>query len=301
MKNPASRILLRPGTLWPAIVRRTQEAIAWGALQSIQTHQTFLEEGGMRFAVRIAANLERKARERRRQARAGGDANPFLPPEPELTVAPISDTHLAVLNKFNVVDHHLLIVTRRFEEQEALLSLADFEALWAAMAEYPALGFYNGGRVAGASQRHKHLQTIPLPLYEGGPQLPIDPLIEAVPSAEGLTRLPVLPFRHRLARLAPERLGDPVRAAWQTRRLYLEMLRTLDIPPVQVEGEQRQSYPYNLLLTRRWMMVVPRRAEHVGSTSVNAMGFAGSLFVRNEEALEAVRRVGPMTLLREVA
>ena len=42
--------------------------------------------------------------------------NPFLPYDPALLVAPISPTHVALLNRFNVVDDHFLIVTRSFEE-----------------------------------------------------------------------------------------------------------------------------------------------------------------------------------------
>lgn len=44
----------------------------------------------------------------------------------------LSATHTAVLNKFNVLQQHLLIVTYRCEQQEVLLTGADFEALWRA-------------------------------------------------------------------------------------------------------------------------------------------------------------------------
>ncbi|TMH28158.1 MAG: hypothetical protein E6H63_09175 [Betaproteobacteria bacterium] len=58
--------------------------------------------------------------------------------------------------------------------------------------------------------------------------------------------------------------------------------------------------PYNLLVTRDWMLVVPRRQERYESISVNALGFAGSLFVRDAAELELVRRAGPMNVLRAV-
>jgi ATP adenylyltransferase len=48
------------------------------------------------------------------------------------------------------------------------------------------------------------------------------------------------------------------------------------------------------------MLVVPRAREHYESISVNALGFAGSLFVRNRSELERVRRSGPMNVLRAV-
>jgi ATP adenylyltransferase len=65
-------------------------------------------------------------------------------------------------------------------------------------------------------------------------------------------------------------------------------------------GETRQSGPYNLLLTRRWMLLVPRSRERVASISVNALGFAGSLFVGERAQLNTVRRLGPMSVLRAV-
>jgi ATP adenylyltransferase len=84
------------------------------------------------------------------------------------------------LNKFNIIDHHLLIVTRTFKEQETWLTLQDFEAMWACLNEIDGLVFYNGGKTAGASQRHKHLQLVPLPLVEEGLKIPIEPAIASV-------------------------------------------------------------------------------------------------------------------------
>lgn len=295
------RIHLQPGTLWNELVARTRDALAEGVLRPIGTRQEHITDGGMRFLIRVAENLQRKAEDkaRRRAEGEGKGFNPFLPPEPELTVAEVSDRHLAVLNKFNVVEHHLLLVTRHFEEQEALLTRADLAALWACMAEYEALGFYNGGRVAGASQRHKHLQMIPLPLAGDGPPTPLDPVIEAAAPEAGITTLPALPFAHRFRRLELDG-ASPAAAAERLRADYLAMLEALGIPPVTVDGQPHQSAPYNLLLTRRWMLVVPRSREHCGTISVNAMGFAGSLFVRDEAELQWVRETGPMHLLREV-
>lgn len=45
----------------------------------------------------------------------------------------LSPTHTLLLNKFNVVPHHLLVVTRAFESQLDPLNAADMEATWALM------------------------------------------------------------------------------------------------------------------------------------------------------------------------
>jgi len=58
--------------------------------------------------------------------------------------------------------------------------------------------------------------------------------------------------------------------------------------------------PYNLLVTRDFMLLVPRSREHARGISMNALAFAGSLFVKDPAALELVRAVGPVRLLNEV-
>jgi len=69
---------------------------------------------------------------------------------------------------------------------------------------------------------------------------------------------------------------------------------------VTVDGRLHQNAPYNLLLTPHWMLVVPRSSEDVAGIAVNSLGFAGSFFVKNEEQLAVLRRIGPMTVLRRV-
>jgi ATP adenylyltransferase len=74
---------------------------------------------------------------------------------------------------------------------------------------------------------------------------------------------------------------------------YLELLAMV--------GIEASEQPYNMLLTSRWMMVVPRAVEHYAGVSVNALGFAGSLLVPDRERLDDLRRVGPMAVLEAVA
>ncbi|ACD19093.1 ATP adenylyltransferase family protein [Paraburkholderia phytofirmans] len=290
---------LQPGTLWPAMLRQTEHALRCGALQRIQTSQTVLESDGIRFVVRQVSSLIRKEQQRR-QTQQRPSANPFLPYEPDLFVADISDTHLALLNKFNVIDNHLLIVTRNFQSQNALLNLADFESLIVCMAEFDGIGFYNAGAAAGASQAHKHLQIVPLPLGVSETTVPIEPIL-ATTLLDGLAQnVPGLPFRHAFARLEPG-AAISVDAAPSLLSCYRALLEAVGIQPVEVDGELHQSAPYNLLVTRRWMLLVPRSEERVEGVSINALGFAGSLFVRDAAQMKAIERLGPMAALQRVA
>lgn len=292
------------GTLWPAVVRQTQHALACGALHPIQTVRTTIEDGGVRFLIRQVSSLERKdedARQRKTDPASRRAVNPFLPYEPDLFVADISDTHLVLLNKFNVIDHHLLVVTRRFELQENLLDLADFRALFDCMTQFESLGFYNGGPAAGASQPHKHLQIVPLPLDESASHLPIEPLLAAASSDGSLCTVPGLSFPHAFASLDAKLADNPQQLADRALHTYQHLLDAAGLHAVEVNGQARQSAPYNLLVTTRWMMLVPRCVERTEGIAVNALGFAGSLFVRNDMQMQTIRKFGPMKVLRRVA
>jgi sulfate adenylyltransferase (ADP) / ATP adenylyltransferase len=300
MREKVRDLRRNPGGLLADLDAATRAALASGALQPIETTQTVLEEEGVRFLVRVVSNLARKdaaGEERKRRARGARPANPFLPFEPAMYVTEITPTHVALLNKFNVIDRHLLIVTRDFEHQEMLLNAGDFEALHRCMAEYEGLGFYNGGVEAGASQPHKHLQFVPLPLGPEGPLGSKGPLVPIAP----LLATGQLPFSHAFATLDPAReLRDPA-VAEITCELYRQLLAQLGLAPPRSTPDPRQSAPYNLLLTRHWMLVVPRCREHFHGVSINALGFAGSLFVRHENDLRPFEEHGPIEALRAVS
>jgi ATP adenylyltransferase len=296
--------MLEKGTLWQSILRTTGQALATGALRSFPTDRVFIEDGGIRFFIRIMAALRQKADARSRQdesAQAGRNIDPFLPPEKDLTVTDVTDTHIAVLNKYNVVDHHLLIITRHYEDQRTLLTLRDFEALWICMAEYTGLCFYNGGREAGASQEHKHLQMVPLPLAPEGPLVPIAPLLPRSFAMGVPGTVPGLPFRHSFVRLRHAIAERPRETALETFDLYADMLSRVGMDAPRAAGLSLQSLPYCLILTREWMLLVPRSREHVEDISLNSLAYAGSFFVANAQLFERLKGFGPMHALKAAA
>lgn len=286
---------LTPGTLWPAILERTQEARRCGAIQSIATTSETIEQDGIAFQVRLVQALVQKAEAQTAQLRV----DPFLPHDPELFVADVSPTHFALLNKFNVLDHHLLIVTRAFEDQETLLTLADCHAMLTGLAEFDGLAFYNAGPLAGASQPHKHLQMIPL-ASANGPRLPIEPLVSSAQAAGAVGTVPGLPFLHSYAPMRPEWLTTGRRGAEAVRLCYRSLLDRVGLPVEPAIGDRERTGPYNLLVTRRWLMLVPRTKEYFEGMSVNALGFAGLLLAKDASQMEMIRARGPMTALRHV-
>ncbi|MDW8467658.1 MAG: DUF4922 domain-containing protein [Burkholderiales bacterium] len=260
------------------VERALEQALACGAAAPIETLAETVEDAGVRFVVRRVASFARKRAD---------PATPLVPWDARLFVAEVPPAHALILNKFPVIARHALLVTRRFVPQEALLDEADFAALARCLAEWDALAFYNGGREAGASQPHKHLQLVPRDLgLPGGP--PIAPLLAR---ACGET-VPGLPFAHAFARCAPDA------SAGARYAVYRRLLAALG---VRESPEGLQSAPYNLLLTRDWMLAVPRLREKFDGISVNALGFAGSLVVADEAALRRVREAGPMAVLAAVS
>lgn len=290
-QNPDQGAPPPTGRLWQSVLTRVDHATRSGALHSFTTECEVVEEGGVGFVVRVATDFERQRRLHAEQRLTR--ANPFLPYEEDLFVADVSSTHVCLLNKFNALPRHLLIVTREFAEQEDPLNLHDFEALWSCMAEIDGLGFYNAGYVAGASERHKHLQLVPLPFGPGPARVPVEPLLAAIAADGSLDSAPGLPFMHTVARLGTKLPASPHEAALHTFALHNEMLSAI--------GCERPSQPYNLLITRDWMLAVRRTRESFRAIPINALGFAGSLFVRNRDDLAFVRRCGPMAILEKVS
>jgi sulfate adenylyltransferase (ADP) / ATP adenylyltransferase len=271
------------GTLSRRIDETTRAALESGALEPIATRSLFVDDFGVRFVVRVLDGLARKRAsdfENRKR-----EVDPFLPYDPALFVGEVSESHLAILNKFSVLARHLLVVTRRFEEQESFLTEDDFQAMWTVMRELDPLCFYNAGPIAGASQRHKHLQAVPLPLDDGEARLPMGNLLSSARWRE-------LPFACHFVELADLRTSAVDEAARATGERYREALAAI--------GRRAEPSAYNLLATLDFMLVAPRRRESWEGIPVNALAFAGAFLLKDEDELARLRAAGPMRVLREV-
>ncbi|MEM9540179.1 MAG: phosphorylase [Cyanobacteria bacterium P01_E01_bin.42] len=297
-------MLLDPGTLLQKTIARTESAIASGALQSIPTECEAIEQAGINFIVRVSLNLRRKDEDKKKQEQktktTGKFVNPFLPYEKALFVSDISETHLCLLNKFNVADLHLLIVTREFEKQDTWLTLQDFEAMWMGLQEIDGLAFYNGGTKAGSSQPHKHLQLTPFPLVPDSENLPISPLISGICWHNKIGKIPHFPFRHVLVQFSFKSESTVQEKARITLNLYQNLLNQVGIVH-QGEEKGKQSGAYNLLATREWLLIVARSQGEFQSIGVNSLGFAGTFFVRDLDELNLLKNLTPLKILENVS
>jgi ATP adenylyltransferase len=189
-----------------------------------------------------------------------------------------------LLNKFNVVPHHLLLVTREFAHQTEPLDAADCEALGAALRAFPppgGLAFMNVGEASGFSQPHKHVQLVPLPFAPELPHapVPVGPVLEQAAAEAGAAHTfhaRALPFWNVCARLKPDIV--PQQLAHTTGQL------------VAAARAATGATSYNVLLTASWLMVVPRAAERGKGVAVNSLGFAGTMLVRRVHPHIALHR-----------
>ena len=90
--------------------------------------------------------------------------DPFLPPLiDELVIEyDFTEKHRLILNKYPINRRHVLIITKEFEHQTTALDYYDIEAwLMVMRAQDPGIVYFNSGKDAGASQPHKHMQSLP--------------------------------------------------------------------------------------------------------------------------------------------
>lgn len=288
-------------TLWDNVAQVTQKAITVGALETLNTSVRTQQDGELTFHIHILKNLKNKPRlePTDTNSQRQPDTDPFLPHEQALFVSQVGDTHKCLLNKYNALNDHILLVTQAFEEQSNVLNQADFNALQQCLCAAPALAFYNSGQTAGASQRHKHLQLVKLPdqpeqLIAFYPQL--SALHDEVPRT-----LADLPFRHAALALPPnlfaaEHMYNNDNAT-QLKQLYDRLRMTLGIE----KKEGKVSSDYNLLITPDWMLMIPRSEECFAGLSLNALAFSGSILVKSEAQAQQIIDAGLANALTAVS
>ncbi len=279
------------------VITSTNRALKVGALRSIDTNFEIIEDKGVNFIIRIVDNLSRKDNAKKAQKKTDKSFNPFLPYEQNLFVSDLSQTHVCILNKFNVVPNHLLLITRDFESQENFLNLDDFMAIAQVFQEIDGFAFYNSGKLSGASQPHKHLQFIPFASISPNHILPISQLIINSKTSEIITHIPEFPFILAIAYYTFNVNKSIIEMAEILLNLYNQLLKKININ----HNSKKCLQPYNLLITKQWIFIIPRQQESAYSININALGFGGNLLVKNQQEYETILKYKPMDILAKVA
>jgi sulfate adenylyltransferase (ADP) / ATP adenylyltransferase len=313
LKNTPDDKMLYGKALWLQVNVITDSAKDCNALKATSTHCETREvtcgDKTVNIQVRVVENLIQKSENVQQRANQEPNvkdlnqkhANPFLPYEPALYVGELTDHYRCLLNKFNVIDHHILMVTSRFVPQQTPLDIEDFLAAHLCLQAQDGLVFYNGGPAAGASVEHKHLQMIPLPLtlpLTATNAFPFEGLLSSASIVDNPTET-ALPFTHRAIATAftnTTSIELLTAAAEHSCKNYHRLLTDLKLSP----GSDGMMPPHNMLLTRNYLWVIPRRKDNHEGLAVNALGFAGMLLVQGEKQLSQLDRIGCLELLKAV-
>lgn len=274
-----------------ALAAARARALSAGALVPIAVEGEIVVDNGVEFRVEWISSLAMK--DMAAIPRVGDkakDFNPFLPYDENLFVTEVSDTHVAILNKFPSWDGHFLLITRAFVEQELPLDIADADALARALSGVDGYAFYNSGGAAGASQRHRHLQIIP------GFVTPIAELLPADIPLHVMSAAPRLPYRHAYCRLDRAKFERGGADGAFLHGLITEACRTAGLDPTA-----KTMAPYNLMASRDWLIVTPRATETVDGLSLSALSYSGLIGLRTPDQIETVRRIGPFSMLEQAA
>ena len=249
---------------WNSAKIVAEKALLSQSLLPIATRSTTILEEETEFSINIInENILKKISTSKTQG------NPFLPYDEDMFVSKVGENHVCLLNKFPVLSPHILICSNEFIEQRSPLSLLDFEAWCLGFSDGDELGFYNGGKEAGASQPHRHMQ-----LVKG-----TCPLNEAIASGE-------LEFAHRVY------YHDELSASLLFEN-YIQGMQELELYREDV------CLPYNLLLTKDWFVIIPRSKVKSSEIFLNGLNYAGYFLLKSEEQLEVISEVGCMQILKE--
>ncbi|GAA5857249.1 hypothetical protein JCM8547_009397 [Rhodosporidiobolus lusitaniae] len=319
-----------PG-LGQKIKSQYSKAKASGALLFTESAVVDLDEevGGttIPFEVRFAPALAKKPTkddgEKKKDDASSPPPDPFAPPYiPDLYVAEdtvkedeedAGDQFVVLLNKFCVTPRHFLLVTKDFVKQTVPLSPIELFAAWSILKQLGVrekhLCFLNCGVNSGASQPHKHLQLIPL----SNGVAPFDDFIESnkPKNTKNPFHLP-LPYASFTALIDPPASASPSSLASHLGDLFLhcldlliDHLRRLDASSSLPSSFRFSDLSYNVILTQSYMHLVSRSKEKYTTKSgreisVNSLGFAGMVLVKEQEALEEIKEVGVLEVLKSV-
>lgn len=279
-----------------AVNERIQQALASGVLQPFTFHVQQIQAQNHSFDICWVPALSAKER-----GSSSGfifddqnlDNNPFLPPDPILTVGQLGDYHHVVLNKYPVCKQHLVIPRVEFANQRSPLLYEDFLALSLLLGKFGGLGFYNGGSRAGASQQHLHLQWLPestdnasiLPFTQG---LDSDLILQAQYQRNWN-------FEHVFFYVPPSQdEHEYARWLYQSYQLACRQLKL----ELQADGLMPAM---NLLVQNGWLLMVPRSQAQLPPIRLNALSFAGRIYVSEFEHIEYLRQKGIVKVLAAVS
>ena len=136
------------------------------------------------------------------------------------------------------------------------------------------------------------MQLVPLPLCDEN--IPIEPLLLKGAPTDHVEYFssPHLPFEHYCHVFN----GASLPSVLEVYNNIVQMIYS------KFPKENPENVSYNVIMTTKWMLFVPRQAEHYTlDISLNSLAFAGTILVKNDEQFELLQKDGPMKVLTTLA
>jgi ATP adenylyltransferase len=278
-----------------------------GEVVFTESTSDYVEVDDFQFVITLAPGLAKKPtqEEAPEQIKRPKDFNPFLNPDPKLTVIPdYAENYNILLNKFPITPNHILLTTKQFKSQNSPLSPDDLAASLKILealekgskSNEKFVGFYNCGDNSGASQPHKHLQFLKYP----NNFTPFPGTIAAGEEAfiANANKEPLqnkkLPFAHFILPLPRDQktLYDEDYLALAFSSLLQRVLTIL--------RDSEKPVAYNVIFTTKWLMLIPRStAYYKEKLGINSAGYTGLILAKNEELNDLILKDGPLEILKE--
>jgi len=215
----------------------------------------------------------------------GPKQNPFFPWEKILEIDKIGDNHQLILNKYPVQKGHILLITNEWKAQNGWLDIKDWRAIQQVNKDTSGLWFFNSSPIAGASQPHRHFQL--LRRSKGEISCPREKWFLEMNSYQDLNS--------KLKKNIIVSKFNFLENSSSLFEFYLELCKKLGLgDPI---SDKKPIYPYNILITNKWIAIIKRKKDHIHGFSINGLGFAGYLLVTEKSNIEYLKKFGPEKLL----
>ena len=215
----------------------------------------------------------------------GPKINPFRPWDNILEIDSIGKYHQLILNKYPVQLGHILLITNEWKEQNGWLDIKDWEAIKEVNKDTTGLWFFNSSPLAGASQPHRHFQL-----------LRRDPLESSCPREKWILDFDNVNYKnHIFCKNIILRKFSKTLNEENIHEIYKDLLFKLGLGKPKLD--KRPRYPYNLIFTNNWMLLIKRKTDNLFGMSLNALGFAGYLLVTEKSDIRYLKKYGPEKLL----
>ena len=272
---------MRSETYWKKALEQSTLSISKNSLHPLETKivtEEFYDKND--FIIRKLDTSKFK-----KEIFYGPKQNPFNPWEKILEIEKIGNHHQLILNKYPVQKGHILLITNKWKPQNGWLDINDWRAIQQVNKDTSGLWFFNSSPIAGASQPHRHFQLLRRSRDE----------ISCPREKWFLEMNSYQDINSKLKKNIIVSKFNLLENSISIFELYLELAKELGLgDPI---NDMKPKFPYNVLITNKWIAIIKRSYDHIHGFSINGLGFAGYLLVTDKSDINYLRKFGPEKLL----